>query len=1299
MKIKLYLILLFCCLYLPMRAQQSNLPALHVDGKWLVDENGKRVVLHGVMDTPNMYFNDWRWGSPWGYPQTNYDDNGVSKCLDYFEKIFSGIERANCDVFRLHLDPAWTNDPDANYSYLGATDQPDEAKDEADIKKFNPERLKKFLQSLYIPLMQKAMNHGQYVVVRPPGVCPPNLKVGDYYQQYLLTVWDMVSSDATIKQYAGQISLELANEPVNLKNANNQEDTKALHDYFQPIVEKIRSNGFTGIIWIPGTGWQSNYRSYAQHPITGDNIGYAVHDYTGWYGCSDENPDPQNKINNFHNQVPVVDTAPIIITEVDWSPKKPGEGHYNEHNEWVEPNYGTWSTGSTSLWGKAYKAMLDHFGNISMTLSGTGCLIDIDELINNNNVTAAFGGEPEACGQACMEWYAEFKNQPSVEGFGQEITSMDYITCGNRFIIGDGTNILYFESTQNALTGAVTQLPVGDYYYYTLTPIAGYDDVYAVNIINKNGSAFPAPYGLGNNLNVSQYGGILFSGSAQANVGKGYGTDGENWGIWQISYVEGKGFAFRNVGRNLYMKLDGTQEDIIYVKLYKDIKMSGTHPDADPNFYIYLCFGQSNMEGNAKAEDVDMADIDSRFQLLATCDFDSPQRTTGEWYDAIPPLVNPVGSLGPTDYFGRTMVAALPANVRVGVIPVAMGGSPIEMFDKAQYAQKLSDNPNEWWAQIANNCYGGNPYQRLIDMAKQAQEVGVIKGILLHQGCSNNGDPNWPDMVRKIYNDILKDLTLNADTVPLFVGETLRKENGGACYGHNEQVARMPSVVPTSHIVSSEGLPGNGNDPWHFNAEGYRVLGKRYAFEALKLMGRELKADPDYQMGTTLAKFYTAESINMADEISGTPGISQQIPVTVTFQDGHTEKITDEVTFSSSDVDFDGAVMRPNKETQGTVEATYTDFLWNDLSTTASLNIRYNDADDQLFAISRATGFDPETGVLTGGWVFDEPVDISRWSYLMIMTSNTAADESHCIVLTDANGTTVRGEDYKGSDAGTGGNFWLDSWNNQNAIRISIEYLKEQKGLDVSRIKALEFKGWGDGYLPVSVSCIYLTDYNNTKVGGRYANGDVEREYSETGHFGTICLPYTAAVAGAKVYSIAGISSSSIRLTPVEGLLKAGTPYIYIGTDEHGSWNEGKVRNVNFFRADNTDRDVTSPIASNGLIGTFTGTDVPKGNQIYVLKNNKLYYTTGANVTIGANKAYIDGSQIQNLAEGRISLDFGGMPTGISEALPMTGGKGMAHDVFNLQGQRVASPVKGMYIMRTAEGRSQGKNGKKVVIK
>ncbi len=269
----------------------------------------------------------------------------------------------------------------------------------------------------------------------------------------------------------------------------------------------------------------------------------------------------------------------------------------------------------------------------------------------------------------------------------------------------------------------------------------------------------------------------------------------------------------------------------------------GAKAEADPNFYIYLCFGQSNMEGNARPEAVDMIG-DERFLMLATCNFDSPKRTLGQWYTATPPIVSPAGGLGMADYFGRTMVKHLPG-VKVGVVDVAMGGSPIEMFDKTKYAQKLSQNPNEWWAILAKQHYGGNPYQRIIDMGKKAQEVGVIKGILLHQGCSNNGDPNWPNMVKKIYQDMLADLGLQASDVPLFVGETLRKEQGGACYAHNTQVARMPQVVPTSHVVSSKDIPGNGQDPWHFSAKGYRIFGKRYAIEALKLMGIEVQEDDD----------------------------------------------------------------------------------------------------------------------------------------------------------------------------------------------------------------------------------------------------------------------------------------------------------------------------------------------------------------------------------------------------------------------------------------------------------------------
>ncbi|MBQ4413057.1 MAG: cellulase family glycosylhydrolase [Prevotella sp.] len=445
------------------------LPSLHTEGRWLVDKHGNQVVLHGVMDTPSNYFNGGRWeGSKALGWWDHYNDTGVTNCLAYFEKLFKGMEKAKCDVFRLHMDPAWTNDPADGYVYAGSVGQASDASGEADIKKFNPERYQKYLPQLYLKLAEMAMKYGMYVVVRPPGVCPHDLKVGDYYNQYLMYVWDVFSQQEFVKDHAGQISIELANEPVNLRNAQNQDDPKALHDYFQPIVNKIRENGFTGIIWAPGTGWQANYTSYATYPIEGDNIGYAVHDYTGWYGCSDANPDPQNKIEQFHKQVPVVDTNPIIITEVDWSPENPSaQGHYNEHNEWVQPNYGTWSTGSTSKWGKAYKAMLDYYGNISMTLSGTGCLFDIDKLLSTGNVYPAFNGLEEACGKACMDWYAEYYtvNYPHAD---DEAETGDFYTIESLkadqesfdLMIGDKTkillNVLYLDGHTKDISDVAT---------------------------------------------------------------------------------------------------------------------------------------------------------------------------------------------------------------------------------------------------------------------------------------------------------------------------------------------------------------------------------------------------------------------------------------------------------------------------------------------------------------------------------------------------------------------------------------------------------------------------------------------------------------------------------------------------------------------------------------------------------------------------------------------------------------------------------------------------------------------------
>ena len=200
--------------------------------------------------------------------------------------------------------------------------------------------------------------------------------------------------------------------------------------------------------------------------------------------------------------------------------------------------------------------------------------------------------------------------------------------------------------------------------------------------------------------------------------------------------------------------------------------------EIDPNFYIYLCFGQSNMEGRAEAEDIDYH-VDSRFQMMAARDFTNPKRIKGEWYTAIPPIANPGARIGMADYFGRTMVAVLPTEIKVGVIDVAIGGISIEGFipDKLdEYFANASDYIKE-----AAEAFDNNPYQRLVDLGKAAQERGVIKGILLHHGESNNGDGKWTEKVKSVYTNLLKDLNLKAEDVPLFAGEVVGTETNGLC--------------------------------------------------------------------------------------------------------------------------------------------------------------------------------------------------------------------------------------------------------------------------------------------------------------------------------------------------------------------------------------------------------------------------------------------------------------------------------------------------------------------------------------
>ncbi|MEJ2493771.1 MAG: sialate O-acetylesterase [Ignavibacteriaceae bacterium] len=229
----------------------------------------------------------------------------------------------------------------------------------------------------------------------------------------------------------------------------------------------------------------------------------------------------------------------------------------------------------------------------------------------------------------------------------------------------------------------------------------------------------------------------------------------------------------------------------------------------DQNFYIFLCFGHSNMEGFPGIEEQDKKNVDDRFQILAAVDFPKLDRKKGNWYTAIPPLCRPSTGLCPADYFGRTLVANLPENIKVGVVNVSVAGCKIELFEKDSFQTYASTAP-PWMKNIIKQ-YDGNPYQYLVDKGK--------------------------------YDNLIKDLNLNPDSVPLLVGELVSADEGGTCASMNKIIDELPNTIPNSYVISSAGCPARQHH-LHFTAAGYRKLGMRYGIKMLSLLGYDV-AEPE----------------------------------------------------------------------------------------------------------------------------------------------------------------------------------------------------------------------------------------------------------------------------------------------------------------------------------------------------------------------------------------------------------------------------------------------------------------------
>ncbi|MDO5442578.1 MAG: sialate O-acetylesterase [Bacteroidia bacterium] len=335
--------------------------------------------------------------------------------------------------------------------------------------------------------------------------------------------------------------------------------------------------------------------------------------------------------------------------------------------------------------------------------------------------------------------------------------------------------------------------------------------------------------------------------------------------------------------------------------------------EPDPNFFIYLCFGQSNMEAGAVPAEQDKDFTDPRFQFVAAVDMPRFERTMGNWYQATPPICRQTNNLGPVDFFGRKMIEVLPEQYKVGVINVSVAGAKLELWDKdacEEYlAMENADPSRQWLGKMAEE-YGNSPYQRLVDMAKIAQKDGVIKGMLVHQGESNPDDDKWCARLKKIHDDLCADLGLDPDEIPLLAGELKQAEQGGVCSAFNQVVlAHLPEVMPNGYVISSLGCESTG-DQFHFSTEGMRLMGYRMADKMLELQGfkqpeeRTVTLNPSnlgISVSPTLAGIFF-EDINQS--LDG--GICAQLIQNYSFQAYNVPEAPNEKEFSQSDTTIFG---------------------------------------------------------------------------------------------------------------------------------------------------------------------------------------------------------------------------------------------------------------------------------------------------------------------------------------------------------------------------------------------------------
>ncbi|MDF0693163.1 sialate O-acetylesterase [Aquirufa ecclesiirivi] len=230
----------------------------------------------------------------------------------------------------------------------------------------------------------------------------------------------------------------------------------------------------------------------------------------------------------------------------------------------------------------------------------------------------------------------------------------------------------------------------------------------------------------------------------------------------------------------------------------------------DPNFHIYILMGQSNMAGRGEMVEPYSSQQDERVWMF---------HTQNQFVQAKHPMHFDKPSLvgvGPGLSFGMEMAKQSPS-VKIGLVPCAVGGSSI----------------NSWVINGYDEATKTHPLDDAIQRILAAQKLGVIKGILWHQGESDSEANKRVGYIDKLNALIAQIRSITKQTnLPFVVGELGHFNQNYLDFNQLLSSFRAPSLHIA--VVSAKDLTAK-SDHIHFDSRSATELGKRYALALQQL--------------------------------------------------------------------------------------------------------------------------------------------------------------------------------------------------------------------------------------------------------------------------------------------------------------------------------------------------------------------------------------------------------------------------------------------------------------------------------